>query len=90
MREGIRHNDFHESVEVGVRSGAQHCCHPINDVGERLFLYVTTGSSEALAMLRREIDGQPQRVLNGDFPVAEGLVGEDLRLLCFLEVHEGN
>ena len=53
MRGGIRRNDFHESVEIGVRSGTLHWRHPINDVSERLFLCVTTGGSEALAMFRR-------------------------------------
>ncbi len=52
-------------------------------------VFVAGGEAQRLDGLERELAVQAQRALDRDLPVAEGGVGEDLRLRRFLEVEEG-
>ena len=52
-------------------------------------VFVAGGEAERLDGLHRELAVQAQRALDGDLPVAEGGVGENLRLLRLLEREVG-
>ena len=52
-------------------------------------VFVAGGEAQRLDGLERELAVQAQRALDRDLPVAEGGVGEDLRLWRLLEVEEG-
>ena len=58
-------------------------------VERRANVFVARGEAQRLDGLERELAVQAQRALDRDLPVAEGGVGEDLRLGRFLEVEEG-
>ena len=54
----------------------------------RADVLVAGGKAQAFDGLQRELAVQAQRALDGDLPVAEGGVGEDLRLRRLLELEK--
>ncbi len=71
-----------------MRAVSQTFGDSVDKIGNGLFIGIDTGPRKACRS-PTQVDPQAQRPLDRHLPVAEGGVGEDLRLLGLLEVEEG-
>src|SRR6478609_1781702 len=85
----ITFDSIHEDINIQVRTYTDLTGDTINPIGQRLLVFIHADGTECAERLRIQIYSQPKRPLDRHLPITERLVGEDLRLLSFLEVDEG-